>query len=89
MFDDLNCFCQKEITHQLPTMMSVLHDGQETTTLLTPGGISIEKPAEHSVQLTFIFADGVGVEGAGDGVGAAGGLKTSSGREIPPLLTTV
>ena len=70
-------------------MMSVLHDGQETTTLLTPGGISIEKLAEHSVQLTFIFPDGAGVEGVGDGVGSAGGFKTPSGREMPPLLTTV
>lgn len=69
--------------------MSVLHDGQETTTLLTPGGISIEKPAEHFVQLTFIFPDDVDVEGVDDGVGAAGVFKTPSGREIPPLLTTV
>ena len=69
--------------------MSVLHDGQETTTLLTPGGISIEKPAEHFVQLTFIFPEDVDVEGVDDGVGAAGVFKTPSGREIPPLLTTV
>ena len=69
--------------------MSVLHDGQETTTLLTPGGISIEKPAEHFVQLTFIFPVDVDVEGVDDGVGAAGVFKTPSGREIPPLLTTV